>query len=181
MLRGSAAPLILLISGRYQGYCLYHLAVVFAMSRLLSFFRRSAPPSAPPHFSNPFRLLGRQLFFTCARLYGDRLELTGWEWKGRYKRVLPLEAIEDVHWWTGLSDCNLEIRLQDGESLGLWMRGAGQWKYALEEAPEDTVRRAPRLPKPHAPRPAQRKHTSQRQPTPGPFSAEDRPPIQPGL
>lgn len=68
-----------------------------------------------------------------ARLYADRLELLGIGWQGLYRHTVPLIAVNDAIWWTGSADCNLELRLKDGDSLSLWMSGAGLWKLAIDE------------------------------------------------
>lgn len=65
-------------------------------------------------------------------LFADRLELKGWNWVGRYRRVIYLEHVRQVVWLEGQENCNLELRLADGEIVELWMRRAGQWKAAID-------------------------------------------------
>ena len=65
-------------------------------------------------------------------LYEDRVCIRGWTWRGRYRRVIPLERIDRVKWWAVLDDVNFSIHLDDGGAVPLQLRkGAGTWNVEL--------------------------------------------------
>lgn len=91
------------------------------------------PKTRTPILTNRFRLPGQRFMRARARLFRDCIELDAWGWSGRrFRRRVPLERVRHVEWWTGAKDCNLELRLEGGERLGLWVHGAAQWKFAIE-------------------------------------------------
>lgn len=103
-----------------------------------------------------FRYADVRLFFAVARLYGDRIELAGWRWSGRHRRTLPLDRIVRVHWLPERSDgINLILHLNggedSGETLGLHIKGAGLWKYQIEEATGALAQACSAEPQPLAP------------------------------
>ena len=83
--------------------------------------------SSPLRLSEPSLLRGR------ARLYRDHIVLAGWTWGGRFNRELPLTQVERVDWWTGDGPVNFTIQLQDGELISCKIRGAGRWKFEVEQ------------------------------------------------
>ncbi len=81
-----------------------------------------------------FQLPDRKLLFARARLYEDRLELSGFGLRGRYRRTLRLDEVCSVEWWSGAGkEPNLALQLHDGRSLAVWVPGPGLWKFAVEE------------------------------------------------
>lgn len=80
-----------------------------------------------------FHLPETRIFFPKAKLYADRIELRGWSAKGRYARTIALAEVEDTKWWFGRSDINFALYLKSGEDLLMHLRGAGNWKYTLDE------------------------------------------------
>lgn len=81
-----------------------------------------------------FQYPDRWLFWARARLYADRLELTGWHWTGRHRRVVPLSDIAQVKWWTAAEHTvNFALHLHDGERVRLQIKGAGLWKFEVEK------------------------------------------------
>jgi hypothetical protein len=102
-----------------------------------------------PMLSTRCRLHDASLWFASARLYRHHIELTGWHWNGRIRRVISLEDLAQVIWWTGDTACNLELQLQNEERIGLWIRNAGWWKYLLDR--DARVGAAPPLPMAYAP------------------------------
>lgn len=88
------------------------------------------PDSPPPlvsrfDFQNPSLLRGR------VRLGLDGLTLTGWTWRGRYRRRIAFDRILHVD----VRGSNaLILWLFDGEALRLRVEQAGQWKIALNTA-----------------------------------------------
>lgn len=82
----------------------------------------------------PFRYGDRRMLFARARLFEDRLELSGLHWRGWHQRTIPLSQIKSVDWWSGAeSGPNFVLHLRNSDSLSLWMKGAGLWKYRIEE------------------------------------------------
>ncbi len=80
-----------------------------------------------------FQLPDARLFFTKARLYSNCIVLKGWSTSGRYSRTILFSEIEDTQWWFGRTDINFAIYLTSGEDLLLHIKGAGNWKYTLDE------------------------------------------------
>jgi hypothetical protein len=89
-------------------------------------------------FTSSFRYPDRTLVWSKMALLEDRLELSGWGWRGRHHRVLPLEDIVGVQWWTGKGSANLRIRLKERAHVKLFVEAAGLWKHRIQA-------RAPRL------------------------------------
>lgn len=75
------------------------------------------------HFQNP------ALSFSRARLYADRLELTGWRLSGRFFRRIPLSSVLQVD---ALNDSALVIWLSVGEAIRLRVSQASRWKRRIE-------------------------------------------------
>lgn len=80
-----------------------------------------------------FRHMTRSLFGANVLLYEQVLMLKGWGWGGLYKRTYPLTDIIDIEWWEGKNGCNFAMKLKDGKRVPLRIRGAGRWKYEIEE------------------------------------------------
>lgn len=74
-----------------------------------------------------FTLEDRQLFWAKARLYADRLELTGWSFSGRYRRSISLEQIKEAE----PADGHLLLHLTTGSPLRLGMAAPKQWAVAI--------------------------------------------------
>jgi hypothetical protein len=76
----------------------------------------------------------RTLWWGRAALYPDRVCIRGWNWRGRYRRVVPLERIDEVTWWAVTDDVNFLLRLDDGRAVPLQLRrGAGTWNAKLHD------------------------------------------------
>lgn len=80
-----------------------------------------------------FRHLNRSLFGAQVLLYERVLVLKGWSWRGSYKRTFLLDTITEIEWWEGKNDCNFAMTFSNGKQMGLWVRGAGRWKFEIEE------------------------------------------------
>jgi len=84
--------------------------------------------------SSRFRFTDRALFFPKARLYRDHITFSGLQWKGRYRLTVPLAQVTRVEWQTTeLRATNFAIHLHNGETLWMWLKGAGRWKFKIEE------------------------------------------------
>ena len=80
-----------------------------------------------------FQYADGHLFFSQARLHTDRIELTGWRFSGRHRRVVLFDQILRVDWVPERADgVNLLLHLRDEETLQLRIKGAGLWKYEIE-------------------------------------------------
>lgn len=69
------------------------------------------------------------LAFPKARLYADRLELSGWRLRGWFHRRIPLRNVLQVD---ALNDSALVIWLSVGETIRLRVNQASSWKRHIE-------------------------------------------------
>jgi hypothetical protein len=90
--------------------------------------------SETPILTNRCCLPHRRLWFGRAFLYADHVCIQGWTWTGRYRRVIPLERIEDIKWWAVVDDVNFMLHLDNGRSVPLQLqKGAGTWNVELHD------------------------------------------------
>lgn len=78
----------------------------------------------------------RRLLFPSARLFFDRIELTGWHLHERYEEVLPLATVTEIDWepersTTGV-EANVVFHLEDGRTLPLQLDQRASWRHTLE-------------------------------------------------
>ncbi|MFQ5568477.1 MAG: hypothetical protein ACE5G0_02310 [Rhodothermales bacterium] len=84
--------------------------------------------------SGRFRYAYRFLLFGRARLYRDRIVFSGMTWTSIHRRTVLLSDVARVSWRTNSErSVNMTLYLQNGESLRIWLNGAGLWKYRIEE------------------------------------------------
>lgn len=84
--------------------------------------------------SGRFRVAGRRLFFGWARLYADRLVLTGFSWRGLHRRTILLREVARVSWRTDSARAaNVTLHLRHDEPVRLWISGAGLWKHRIDD------------------------------------------------
>jgi hypothetical protein len=76
----------------------------------------------------PFTHGDQWLVWTEARLYADRLVLTGWGLWGHYRRRVSFEALERVEH----DGEDLRLYLRDAPPLHLRMDDAARWHAAIE-------------------------------------------------
>ncbi len=74
------------------------------------------------------------MLFARVTLEDDHLTRTGWTWRGRYRRRIPLDRILHVD---ARGDDELILWLFDGETLRLRMKHARAWKARLDTQMED--------------------------------------------
>jgi len=87
-----------------------------------------------PILTNRCLIPHRRLWFGRAYLYTDRIRIQGWTWSGRYRRVIPLERIDDIKWWAVIDDVNFLVHLDDGTAVPLQLqKGAGTWNVELHD------------------------------------------------
>lgn len=91
----------------------------------------AAPSNTSPRATRTGRFSFREptLFFPRVQLFPDRLILSGWRWRGRYRRQIPLKAILQVD---VTSTGWLLIWLTSGETVRLRLEAPEAWKWALE-------------------------------------------------
>ena len=77
-----------------------------------------------------FRFRDPMLFRPRAKLTRDAIELTGWHWKGRYRRHILLTNVLHTN---AKSDDILVLWLADGEVIRLHLDNAGTWRKAISE------------------------------------------------
>ena len=82
-----------------------------------------------PLLASRFRFSGPQLLFARARLFADRIELSGWHLRGRYRREVALRRIlqADVS-----REGDLLLWLSNGKTLRLRVRLPQRWKAMIE-------------------------------------------------
>ena len=84
-----------------------------------------------------FQYADRHLFLARARLYPDRLELTGWSAHGTHLERIPLDQISHLEWEADASadasatSC-LRLDLSTGEQRRLLLQNRPQWEHWLE-------------------------------------------------
>ena len=81
--------------------------------------------------SSRFQYPGRRLFFTRARLFFDRIELTGWQFGKKHTCAIPLDAVDTIEWQTNTADAVLH--LTEGGPVMLRLAQADQWKQSLDQ------------------------------------------------
>jgi len=81
--------------------------------------------------SSRFRYPGHRLFFTRARLFFDRIELTGWNLGKRYERTIALDQVDAFEW--DLAASTVTLRLAEDERLALQLTNLEAWKRSLEQ------------------------------------------------
>ncbi len=80
-----------------------------------------------------FRFPSRRVWFGRARLFEDRVQLTGWTLKGRYRRTIPLTRVGRAEWWSNAEGTNFALHLNDGSTCALRLRrGAADWKFEID-------------------------------------------------
>ena len=83
-------------------------------------------------FTSSFRYPDRSFAWAKMTLSDEQIELSGWGWRGRHHRVMRLDEIVEVQWWTGEGSANLALRLQDGAHVELQVEAAGLWKHRIQ-------------------------------------------------
>jgi hypothetical protein len=81
------------------------------------------------YFDGRFEFQSPALAFPRARLFADRLELSGWRLSGRFFRRIPLRGILQVD---AVNDSALVIWLSVGETIRLRVNQASSWKMHIE-------------------------------------------------
>ena len=81
-----------------------------------------------------FRYANHPFFFGWARLYADRIRLTGVSWRGLHRRTIFLRDTVRVSWRTDSErTANVTLHLHHGERIRLWIKGAGLWKHQIDD------------------------------------------------
>ncbi len=78
-----------------------------------------------------FQYPGRRLFFTRARLFFDRIELSGWNLGKKHTHAIPLDAVDKIDWKSDTPDA--VVHLTEGESVALRLSQVDRWKQSLDQ------------------------------------------------
>lgn len=86
--------------------------------------------------STSFRYPKRWLFFARARLYFDRIELSGWLFGAKHGAPIRRDEIEGIEWRLmarSASEPNAIFHLRDGRLVALVLNDVHRWQDMLEE------------------------------------------------
>lgn len=87
----------------------------------------------PVLLSSRFRYPDRRFLYARARLFADRIELTGIHWSGITRHIIALSDIVRLSWRDNTEQtANLKIYLRGGDVVRLWVQGPGLWKYQVD-------------------------------------------------
>ncbi len=89
------------------------------------------PPDSSHALVSRFAFQYPSLLWGRVRLGPDGLSLTGWTWRGRYRRQIPFDRILHVD---ARADDELVLWLFNGEALRLRINRSAAWKAALNAA-----------------------------------------------
>ena len=94
--------------------------------------------SQHPHqvvlLSSGFQYANRRLLFSKARLFPDRIELSGWNFMEKHRQEIRLDRLCRVEWHTDEQDTpDLILHLKDGDSVQLSLRDADRWREPLQQ------------------------------------------------
>ena len=80
-----------------------------------------------------FQERGRRLFFARARLYPDRIELSGWQPGHTYQEQILLARIARIDWPDAAApDADIVLHLQDDTRRVLRLKKISAWRRLLE-------------------------------------------------
>ena len=97
--------------------------------------------SSSPHrlvlLNTHFRTPNQRLLFAQARLYFDRIELTGWQLRERFEETIPLYGVAHIDWNPNASveaDAfpNVVFHFTDGSTRPLVLDQVASWRHTLE-------------------------------------------------
>ena len=78
-----------------------------------------------------FQYPEKHLFFARARLFFDRIELTGWHLSERHEEMIPLDAVRSIEWREEAQRTTAVLLLDDDRRIELSLCEGHQWKDAL--------------------------------------------------
>ena len=78
-----------------------------------------------------FQYPDRRLFFTRARLFFDRIELSGWNLGSKHTRAIPLDAVDKIDWNSDTPEA--VVHLTEGESVALRLSQIERRKQSLDQ------------------------------------------------
>ena len=91
----------------------------------------SRRPEERPLLTARCRVGGMPGVWHRLRLYGDRLVLTGWRVRGRFRYEIPLEGLLRVEHWPAGATATLVLVLRGRELAVEMRRGACLWRHTL--------------------------------------------------
>jgi len=76
----------------------------------------------------------RYLLFGRARLFLDRIELSGWHFGERYQQVIPLDEVCHIEWNAGVvAGPNVVFCLGEDRQFSLSLKHIHTWEHMLQE------------------------------------------------
>ena len=79
--------------------------------------------------SSSFQYPERRLFFARARLFLDRIELSGWNFNKREVRQIQLDELDQIEW----NAHDAVFHLREGGSIRILLPQTASWRHTLEQ------------------------------------------------
>jgi len=108
--------------------------------------RLLAENTSPILLKGRFQLPETRLWGGRVLLYKNCVVFQGRRFFKRYRRTIQLEEVESISWWTGGQDANLVFFLKGTDAFACQIRGAGRWKFEIDQLLADKGRRKVVLP-----------------------------------
>lgn len=86
---------------------------------------------ASPIITAPSGVPGHSLWFGRAKLFEDKIVITGWEWTGSYRQTVPLDQIDSARWLPREDYCIVLYMKDDSRRLIDVKVRAGLWYWEL--------------------------------------------------
>ncbi len=80
-----------------------------------------------------FSLPGALLVYARARLFPDRIELSGWGGRGLFRETICLREVRRIAWPAAGADGPTTLHLEDGRALAVCLHQPHRWRLRLEE------------------------------------------------
>ena len=115
---------------------IFYSSITFRASRFVTISPYRREPEAysqhGPLLSSRFHYFNRRVIFGKARLYGDRIVLTGWSFRGRHRRSIPFEKITHLEYHILPKGGHLTLFLPDDRVVSFFLQQAHQWRALFE-------------------------------------------------
>jgi len=86
-----------------------------------------------PILKSSAKIAGQRLLRATVALYEHYILIEGWGWRGKYEKKIILSEIDHIEWRSESEQMNFWIYLKSGKHFPMLLRGAGLWKYTLNE------------------------------------------------
>jgi len=99
-----------------------------------------------PTLSSPVALLDRTLWFGEMQLRDDEITISGWTWRGSFRRQVPIREITVFETWAGEGNNYFRLRIDGDASVkGRITAGIGLWEVHMEGDERVDLKRRHRL------------------------------------